>query len=143
LKTNINEISIQSKTENLQLIRNFVQEIASNCELDSSVIADIVLSVDEACTNVIEHAYSSDTKGEIILKIECADDKILIEITDFGVEFNPISVPKPNIAKHLVEKKAGGLGVYIIKQLMDEIIYQRKDENTNKLTLIKYRDQIA
>ncbi len=143
MKTTINEISIQSKTENLKVIRNFVQEIASNCMFDSSVIADIVLSVDEACTNIIEHAYSCDAKGEIILKIECADDKILIEITDFGVEFNPISVPKPNIAQHLAEKKSGGLGVYIIKQLMDEIIYQRKDEKINKLTLIKYRAQIA
>ncbi len=102
------------------------------------VTGKIILAVDEACTNIIKHAYKYSPNGNIIISIKFADPKFEISITDEGNHFNPASIPEPDIKEFYKQKKVGGLGMYLIKKLMDEVQYSTLTENKNQVILIKY-----
>jgi len=132
-----NELVVKSSTSNLVLIRDFIKSAAKNVSLNDDTINKIVLAVDEACTNVIKHAYHFSTEGIIYLKIKISDNKFMITIIDEGEHFNPNLVPEPNIKQFHKQKKSGGLGIYLMKKLMDDVSYSSTDNNRNQVVLVK------
>ena len=96
-KKNSSELVVKSRTENLSLIRDFISTKASKAGLSKEDIENIMLAVDEACTNIIKHAYSSYPDGELVINLESNSDKILISIIDHGITFNPDPVPDQTI----------------------------------------------
>jgi len=132
------ELSVKSTTDNLSQIRDFTKEAAMQCGFSEDVTGKIVLAVDEACTNIIKHAYKYSPQGNIIISVKFADSKFEISITDEGIHFNPESVPEPDIKEYYKQKKIGGLGMYLIKRLMDEVKYSTLTGNKNQVVLIKY-----
>ena len=132
------ELTVKSTTDNLSQIRDFTKEAAMQCGFSEDVTGKIVLAVDEACTNIIKHAYKYSPQGNIIISVKFADSKFEISITDEGIHFNPESVPEPDIKEYYKQKKIGGLGMYLIKRLMDEVKYSTLTGNKNQVVLIKY-----
>ncbi|MDO8873407.1 MAG: ATP-binding protein [Methanoregula sp.] len=98
-------------------------------------ILDTQLAVEEAITNVIVHGYAGG-KGEIM--ITCCTTRGLaeVQIEDSAPPFNPLSIPEPDITGDIEDRKIGGLGVFLIRQVMDDIIY-RYEEGKNILVLVK------
>ena len=94
------ELRVKSKTENLSEIRDFVSSNATKAGIQSTTIDKIILAVDEACTNIIKHAYKLSPKGEIIIKINYNDKTFTITITDYGQSFRPDTVPLPDLKKY-------------------------------------------
>lgn len=95
---------------------------------------DLHLAVEEAVVNIINYAYG-DTKGDF--EIACAshkDGRFTVEISDTGIPFNILLMPPPDITADIAERRIGGLGVHLIKNLMDEVAY-RYEDNRNILTL--------
>jgi len=87
--------------------------------------------------NVINYAYP-DKYGNIEITYEVKEDKrFVVEIVDWGIPFDPLSLPKPDVEAPMEKRKVGGLGVYLIRTIMDEVNY-RRDQNRNILTLAKY-----
>ena len=74
------ELKVKSRTENLSLIRDFVSNSAAEAGITPDVVENIILAVDEACTNIIKHAYKSYPDGEILIKIKYEDKKLIITI---------------------------------------------------------------
>lgn len=136
-KKNINELVVKSRTENLSLIRDFISSNASNAGLSKESIENIMLAVDEACTNIIKHAYKSFPDGEITIKIEYNSNKLLISIIDKGSTFDPNSVPDPDLQKYYRNGRVGGLGMYLMKTLMDDVKYISVPGKYNQVLLSK------
>ena len=136
-KKNINELVVKSRTENLSLIRDFISSNASNAGLSKENIENIMLAVDEACTNIIKHAYKSFPDGEITIKIEYNSNKLLISIIDKGSTFDPDSVPDPDLQKYYRNGRVGGLGMYLMKTLMDDVKYISVPGKYNQVLLSK------
>ncbi len=133
------EIVVSSSTGNLATIRTAVRKIAEKAGFAQDVIGKIILAVDEACTNVIKHAYNYSPDGEIDIQMDLVDSKLVIKIVDDGTNFNPNHIPDPDLKEYHKQKRVGGLGMFLMKKLMDEVLYDNPG-NKNRVTLIKYLD---
>lgn len=98
-------------------------------------ILDTQLAVEEAVTNVIMHGYAGNP-GQIALTCRTTHGLVEVQIEDTAPQFNPLSIPQPDIDGDIEERKIGGLGVFLIQQVMDEVIY-RYEDGKNILVLIK------
>lgn len=128
---------IKSRTENLSAVRNFITSAVEEVNVPKDVAADIVLAVDEACTNIIKHAYKFNPDGDIDIHVKYSSKKIEVKITDRGSSFHPENVPIPDLKKYFEEKRVGGLGMYLMKSLMDDVRYKSIPGEYNQVLLTK------
>ena len=131
------ELKVKSKTENLSVIRDFISTSAAEARVTPDVVENIILAVDEACTNIIKHAYKSFPDGELIIKTKSTQSRFIISITDFGNTFEPDAVPEPDLQKYYRQKRVGGLGMYLMKTLMDDVKYTSIPGKHNEVLLSK------
>lgn len=96
------------------------------------------MAVDEACSNIIEHAYGGEGKGSIRCTCSVTDQELKVVLQDTGQSFDPSSVPRPNLSDNIDEREAHGLGLYFIRQWMDEVFFETADK-WNTLTMVKRR----
>ena len=130
------ELTVDGRLENLATIADFVIEAAQASGLNRKAIFEVQMAVDEACTNIIKHSYGEEKEGEITLRCELADGDFVVTIRDNGQPFNPEAVPPPDITCCLAERQHGGLGLYLMRQLMDEVCFHFGAEG-NELTMVK------
>ena len=131
------KLEIMSRTENLAHIREFINSAAAEIGLSKETIDNIILAVDEACTNIIKHAYKYFPDGKIILNLKTDKKTFTIEIIDYGKSFDPGLIPNPDLLKYYDEKRVGGLGMYLMKKLMDEVKYTSIPGKFNQVSLSK------
>ncbi|MBI9073125.1 MAG: ATP-binding protein [Melioribacteraceae bacterium] len=134
------KIVVNSSTENLSHVRDFIRDAAEECGFSKETSGKIILAVDEACTNVIKHAYKYSDEGNITVEVKFSNSKFSISITDSGTHFDPNKIPEPNLKKYYDEKKVGGLGMFLMKKLMDEVVYNNLSNDRNQVVLSKYME---
>lgn len=134
-------LKIPSITENLQLIREFVVNIAAKSGFKDEQQEQIALAVDEACTNVIKHAHKFNANRLIDIQVLTDPRKMQITISDKGKGFDTGSLEQPDIQKFVKEQRHGGLGIYLMKTLMDEVSYDFNPGVKNQVHLTKYLAQ--
>jgi serine/threonine-protein kinase RsbW len=122
---------------NLHQMREFVAQAARDAGFDEQEIYAVKLATDEAASNIIEHAYKEQEGGQIEITCQTRSDGLAVILHDQGRPFDPQRVRKPNLRAKLPRRSIGGLGLYIIYQLMDEVQYQSDPETGNMLTLFK------
>jgi serine/threonine-protein kinase RsbW len=133
------KISIPSELQYLKSIRKFVRDIISERQFKKVTVEQIVLAVDEACSNIIEHSYKMDPSKSLSIKINCDEDKSTFVIEDNGIGLNSVKYKKLDLNKYIKKRREGGLGRYIIENVMDEVKYKRLKKK-NRLSLVKYFD---
>jgi len=133
-------LKIPTQSTNLKIIRDFITDIAVKAGFDKSASCDIALAVDEACTNVIKHAYRGGDDKEITVKVRYDSDKIVISISDTGKGFKSKPEDEAAIQKRLKKLQRGGLGIYLMKKAMDEVVFDRDAESMNSVKMTKYLD---
>ena len=126
-----------AKFEFLDEIREFVGDSARNNGFSDKEIYNIQLATDEAASNIIEHAYEGAIDGVLDLSCGMDDGQFKIILVDHGLPFDPSEVPLPDLQADLSDRKIGGLGIYLMRKLMDEVHYQSRPDKTNVLTMIK------
>ena len=131
------KLKVKSKTENLSLIRDFVSTAAIDAGVQTDAVENIILAVDEACTNIIKHAYQSFPDGELIIKTKSTLSRFVVSITDYGKSFEPEIIPEPDLQKYYRQKRVGGLGMYLMKTLMDDVKYVSVPGKYNEVLLSK------
>lgn len=131
------KLNVKSRTENLSIIRDFISNSAADAGITPDVIENIILAVDEACTNIIKHAYKSYPDGELIVKTKSTRNRFIISITDYGKSFEPDAIPEPDLQKYYRQKRVGGLGMYLMKTLMDDVKYVSIPGKHNEVLLEK------
>lgn len=124
--------------KSLKFISNYIKTVAKEAGFDEFTIYTIETAVDEACSNIIEHAYGGEDIGDIEIGYTDEPKQFTIIIKDHGHHFDPSSIPIPNLSSKLAERKANGLGLYMMHQWMDEINFQFS-ENSNILSMVKYK----
>jgi serine/threonine-protein kinase RsbW len=134
---------VLSRTESLVEVRKFVDAAARSFGFLEEDIANIILAVDEACTNIIKHAYQYAGDQEIEIIIFPNPRSFEIRIYDDGKAFDPSSIRTPDLKDHLGHKRRGGLGVYLMKRLMDKVEYNFIPGKRNEVRLIKYRSNTS
>ena len=139
-------LTVPGRYEEIQKICQFVADGAAKCGLDETAIFHIELACDEACTNIIEHAYDGEDKGTIEISWQLKDGKFTIVFHDNGRSFDPEAVPKPALPPvppdpatppDIDQVKVGGLGIHFRRQLMDAVQFQFDEEAGNTLILVK------
>lgn len=133
-----NKIQLSSSTKNLSLVRDFIESKALASGFDESSINQIVMSVDEACTNIIKHAHKYNENEVIEIETLSSGGQFQIVLKYKGSGFNPNDLRNPDMKDYFSHFKVGGLGVPIMKKFMNKIEYVRKNSDYNCLTLTKF-----
>jgi len=126
---------------NLATISKFVVEQAEEAGFSPSEVYAIQTAVDEACSNIIDHAYGGEDLGEIKIKVKNYTNKIQIILVDQGDPFNPEDIPEPDITSPLEIRKERGLGIFFMRNLMDKVLFEFSATDGNTLTLVKIKGE--
>jgi len=121
----------------LPQICEFIAETAERANFGNKAIYQMQLAVDEACTNIIEHGYGGEDKGDIDCSVILGQQDITIILRDRGKPFKMEKVPQPKLNVPLEELQPRGVGVFLMQQMMDEIRYERTFDSENVLTMVK------
>ncbi len=131
-------MELPCQTENLELIRDFVADVARKSGFNEENINKIELAVDEACTNVVKHAYDREVKCKIKLDIQVNNQEFTIKVKDTGKGFDPEQLEDIDMSKYMKEFRTGGLGIHLMRTLMDEVKYNIKPGKSNQVVMTKY-----
>ncbi len=121
----------------LARIGAWAEACCQECGIAGQAAYHIQLAVDEACANVFVHGYQGKP-GPIQLEAAGSADALTISIRDWGRSFDPNSVPFPNPVTPIEERAVGGLGIYVIHKVMDEVVYESDSGKGNVLKLVKF-----
>ena len=119
------------------MIRDFVKSIGTQSGMSDMDVARLELAVDEACSNVMEHAYESDGTQQVSIRATLDQDAVEIVVVDTGKGFDPSSVEQKKLQDMVAAKRTGGLGMRIMKSFMDEVHYQMLPGVKNELRMVK------
>lgn len=129
-------LTFPASFDHLDEIREYVGEKARAAGFSDKDVYSIQLAADEAASNIIEHAYAGYSNASFELNCEFSNNQLVITLLDHGKTFDPSSVPQPDVKADLSDRKIGGLGIYLMRKLMDEVRYEITDAG-NLLTLVK------
>lgn len=130
-------LHVPSSTENLAMIRDFVRSIGSQAGMSEMDVARLEMAVDEACSNVMEHAYQSDSTKEVSIRATVDDSSVQIWVIDTGKGFDPAAVEQSKLEDLISAKRTGGLGMRLMKSFMDEVHYEMVPGVKNELKMVK------
>jgi len=128
------KITIPSHPKFLSIVRSITSKIGEIYGINETIVNDLKLAVDEACTNIIRHAYKGDTTKKIILKYKLSPIQITVILEDNGIKAD-INKLK---GRNLDDIKPGGLGIHFIKRVFDVFMLDEKKKKGNRLILIKH-----
>lgn len=125
--------------KSLAKISEFVSRAIKEAGFDETTAYAVLVAVDEACTNIIEHAYGGEEQGDIQCSCEVTEDSLTIILRDRGAPFDPTAIPEPDFSVPLQELECRGAGLVLIQRIMDEIHFSSTPEGENVLTMVKRR----
>jgi serine/threonine-protein kinase RsbW len=135
----IHTTKFPARFESLESIGELTVQAAKEAGFDENAIYEVQLAVDEAATNIIEHAYGGEGRGDILISYEVAPETLLFRLHDHGKPFDPKLVKNPQMHLKLEELTPRGLGVFWMRKLMDEVRFEFSSDGGNTLTMIKKR----
>jgi len=132
----IKHFVVENQIEELSALAEKIEDLAEEWELSQALAMNINLVIEEALSNIIFYAFTDKDKHEIKITITLENTSLTIKITDEGIPFNPLEQQPPDINLPAEDRPVGGLGIFLISQIMDEMNYARL-KNKNILTLNK------
>jgi serine/threonine-protein kinase RsbW len=118
-------MKLRADLENLEKTRTFVSEYARSRHFSAARVSEIELALEEAFANICNYAYAGQP-GEIEVNCSTEDGGMVIEIIDSGAAFDITAVDDPDITADVSERESGGLGIFLIRKLMDNVVYRRE-----------------
>jgi len=129
-------LQVPSDTSLLGLVREVAKKLAEEAGFEASVADQIALAVDEATTNVIEHAYHGAADREVELRFDDRGDAFCVDVVDNGEMVDPRTVPRVDLTRYARERRTGGLGVHLMEKIMDSVTF-RRSARRNVCCLVK------
>ncbi len=133
-------LAVTSSLRHLRQVRRFVVRHATNADFSDDAVEAFKLAVDEACTNIIKHAYEGKSGHKVEITIIVDPSCFTVRICDDGKPFDASTYSEPQLRLLTKQRRSGGLGVHIIRRLMDQVEYRTRD-GKNEICLVKYRRQ--
>ncbi len=121
------EIRITNNLDEIATLAEFIEELGAELSLSMETTMHINLALEEAVSNIIMYAYPQEEAHEIILKTTSGENQLIFLLTDNGLSFDPTSAPEVNLDIPAEERQIGGLGIFLIRRIMNEVTYQRLD----------------
>lgn len=133
------ELSIEreARVENVAAFRDFIEAACRGVGADESTCFEMKLVVDEACSNLVMHGYKGREPGPIGVTFSHNGDEITVTITDRAPPFDPKDAPVPRLDAPASERRPGGLGWHMIREIVDSMHYEANARDGNRLTLVK------
>ena len=132
----IRTIAVQNDLADLARVTAILEELWDGNAVEPDIRADLNIALEEILTNVIRHGGAGEKAAQA--RIEVLPDRVEIEVRDRGVAFNPLEHPPPDTGLSLDERRPGGLGILLVRRIMDRTAYERRD-GTNCFTMVKNR----
>ena len=129
-------IVLSNNVEDVPRLADFVNEVCEAMGFDMSLTMQMNLALEGAVVNVMKYAYPTGTHGDISIEAEANDERLKFTIIDRGTSFDPTATADVDTTLSVEERPIGGLGIYLVRQIMDSINYERIDSH-NVLTLRK------
>ena len=129
-------LTLSNNIEEIPLLAEFVESICEQAGLDMGITMNVNLAMEEAVVNVMNYAYPLGTQGKIVIEAMADDQRVKFVIVDQGAPFDPTTKEDVDTTLSIDDRPTGGLGIHLIRQIMDTINYERKGKN-NVLTLCK------
>ncbi len=130
-------LNIKSEVTNLGLVADFIAQAAQQAGLDDRETYKVQMAVDEAVTNIIQHAYKGDREGRIDICCQRRGQDFIVDIRDFGKPFDPSRVRTPRVQGPLSRRTIGGLGLFFMKKLMDQVEFTSDAVHGNRVRMVK------
>ena len=131
-------LSLRNEIDEIPRLHRFVHTIADELDMDARLAMNLNLALEEAVSNVILYAYPAGTVGRVDVDATIGKDSVVFTITDGGIPFDPTSAAPPDLNLDVKDRPVGGLGIFLVRRIMDEVAYVR-DDGKNILTLTKKR----
>ena len=132
----LSRLRVEADVNNLSEIRGYIQNSISSLGVPQGIVDDLILAVDEVVTNIIIHGYI-DLPGMIEIEVKKQAEILFLRIVDQAPCFDPTQVPSPDLTLPLDKRPMGKYGLYLIRKLVNEVIYEIPPEGGNQLTLVK------
>jgi serine/threonine-protein kinase RsbW len=130
------ETTIRNRREEFSRVVEAVDQLAAEHHLDAEVVGDMQVALDELLTNIVDYGYTDDAEHEIYIRLRVLDNALEATIEDDGVPFNPLESAALDTSAPLRERRVGGVGLHFVKNLMNEVRYDRIGDR-NRLVLRK------
>ena len=129
-------LTLHNDVQEVPRLASFIDEVAEACGIDMATTMSLNLAMEEAVVNVMRYAYPAGTVGNVDIDAEFADGQLTFVLSDSGTPFDPTQAGTPDLTLDAEERPIGGLGIFLVRQIMDTIVYRRSD-GKNILTLTK------
>jgi serine/threonine-protein kinase RsbW len=129
-------LTVPSETSFLGLVREVTRKMAETAGFDQGTADQLALAVDEAATNVIEHAYGGAPDREVEIRLEDRGPEFNVEVVDSGATVDPRAVPDVDLRRYVSERRTGGLGMHLMEKIMDSVTF-RRSAGRNVCRLVK------
>ena len=133
---------LRSNPSELLTLCNYLEDFGNKMELPQKCLFELNLGLDELFTNIISYGFRDGSDHQIKFTLAKDEETVVVRVEDDGIPFNPLKAGGPDLVQDLDSIKIGGLGIHLVKKMMDDIEYQRA-EGKNKLTLKKGVDLVG
>ena len=130
------DLAVRARLENLHKARHYIDQKGESLGVSESALGDLLLAVDEAVTNVIIHGYG-DLDGMVELHMEADGDAVIVKVRDHAKTFDASHVNAPQLDTALKDRPIGGMGIFLIKKMTDEVEFLTLPGGGNELRMIK------
>jgi serine/threonine-protein kinase RsbW len=137
------ELRFPSDTQFLNMVRDLARRLAESTGFDSEEAEKIAMAVDEATTNVIQHAYHGAKDREIEIHFDPEGESLDIQILHDGDALEEVPMPAFDLDKLVAERRKGGLGIYIMRQVMDDLNFGKSGSGKNMCVMVRYKRRPA
>lgn len=133
------ELTLDCNLSHIPGLHNFIQSVADRLGMNQSLTCQVDLAVEEAVVNVINYAYpeKKGEKGKVTIQAQSDGRCLTLVVIDSGIPFDPMKQEKADTTLSFEERPIGGLGIFLVRELMDDVSYQRTAEGQNILTMKK------
>ena len=129
------ELTLRAETENLNQVLDFVNVLLEEKNCPMNTVFELDIAVEELFVNISHYAYAPE-KGDVTIRIFFEEERVVITFIDSGIPYNPWTKKDPDTTLSLEERQIGGLGIYMVKNSMDEVDYVYRDKK-NVVTIKK------
>jgi anti-sigma regulatory factor (Ser/Thr protein kinase) len=130
-------LTLANRLDEIERLNEAFNEFADEHTIPAAARRSGNVVLDELINNVINYAFDDEAEHRIEVRVELDDHRLVITVSDDGVPFNPLQIDPPDTALSLDERSTGGLGVHLLRNMMDEVSYDRRSDR-NVVTLVMY-----